>query len=338
MKKTLRTALIAVLILSLAAMGGSALAVSDEISPVTLMVYTPYPDGSPAVEMLTEYAALVKDASEDLITLDIHHSGELGDSAAALSSTQSGIIDIACLDTFDLISVYGRARMVNLPYLFDSSEQACQVLNGSIGDELFAGLTDAGLVFLAEADGCMRQLAADCSVKSARDLEGLRVSVPDYGVCKDFWSTVAAVPVTDVAAADVPAAIAADSLDGLDGSPSQLTANKNYTGVQCISKLDYMWMGLTVAINAGTWDSLPLEAQSILREQAAAAADVSLDSAAEENSAAEEELQARGIEFEQEPDTDSIRKLLGGDSYYDRYVDSDWYDQELVAAILKEVR
>ncbi len=338
MKTTLRAALITVLILALAAMGGPALAVSDEISPVTLMVYTPYGEDSPAVATLTEYASLVKDASDDLITLDIHHSGELGSGAAALSSAQSGIIDIICLDTFDLISVYGRARMVNLPFLFDSAQQACQTLNGGIGDELFAGLPDAGLVFLAEADGCMRQLAADCSVKSARDLEGLRVSVPDYGVCRDLWSTLAAVPVTDVAPADVPAAIAGDSLDGLDGSPSQWVANDSYDGVKCVSNINYMWMGTTIAINANTWNSLPLEAQDILREQAVSAAAVSLDAAAEQEAGAVETLQAKGIEFELEPDTGSLRELMGGDAYYDRYADSDWYDQELMAAILKEVR
>lgn len=32
------------------------------------------------------------------------------------------------------------------------------------------------------------------------------------------------------------------------------------------------------------------------------------------------------------------RTLLGGDAYYDQYKDESWYDQELLDAILAEVR
>ena len=42
--------------------------------------------------------------------------------------------------------------------------------------------------------------------------------------------------------------------------------------------------------------------------------------------------------FDFEPDVQSFKDALGGDAYYDQYKDESWYDQELLDAILAEVR
>ncbi len=44
------------------------------------------------------------------------------------------------------------------------------------------------------------------------------------------------------------------------------------------------------------------------------------------------------MEFDFEPDVQSFKDALGGDAYYDQYKDESWYDQELLDAILAEVR
>ena len=49
-------------------------------------------------------------------------------------------------------------------------------------------------------------------------------------------------------------------------------------------------------------------------------------------------LQDAGVEFDFEPDVQSFKDALGGDAYYDQYKDESWYDQELLDAILAEVR
>ena len=39
--------------------------------------------------------------------------------------------------------------MLDLPFLFDSAEQAYEVTNSEIGEQIFSGLEEFGLVFLS---------------------------------------------------------------------------------------------------------------------------------------------------------------------------------------------
>ena len=69
-----------------------------------------------------------------------------------------------------------------------------------------------------------------------------------------------------------------------------------------------------------------------------AAAKYSFDTIAADNETATKTLQDAGVEFDFEPDVQSFKDALGGDAYYDQYKDESWYDQELLDAILAEVR
>ena len=62
------------------------------------------------------------------------------------------------------------------------------------------------------------------------------------------------------------------------------------------------------------------------------------DTIAADNETATKTLQDAGVEFDFEPDVQSFKDALGGDAYYDQYKDESWYDQELLDAILAEVR
>ena len=64
---------------------GSQAAVSglDALDPVTLTIYSPGNENSVPTKTILEYKKLVEEASGGKITLDAHHSGELGNDAEA---------------------------------------------------------------------------------------------------------------------------------------------------------------------------------------------------------------------------------------------------------------
>ena len=93
-----------------------------------------------------------------------------------------------------------------------------------------------------------------------------------------------------------------------------------------------------MAANSTTWNKLAPAVQDILKEQAKAAAKYSFDTIAADNESATKTLQDAGVEFDFEPDVQSFKDALGGDSYYDRYKNEPWYDQALLDSILAVVR
>ena len=338
MKKLLSMILAVAMVLSLAAMGTTALAADAEIEPVTLVVYSPGNETSVPTKTIIEYARLVSEASNGAITLDVHHSNELGNDAEAIESTRMGTIDIIFAGTSGFTSFYEPAKVLDLPFLCDSAEQAYEVTNSEIGEQIFSGFGDYGLVYLSEGDNGMRHISTtNRPVHTAEDVKGLKIRVPESQLYLDVWNALGATPVA-LALPELAMALSNGTAEAQDNATYHLVANATYDDIKYFSNINYMWMGCTMAANAAKWNSLQPEVQQILKEQAVAAAKYSFDTIAEDNETATAVLQEAGVEFNFEPDVQSFKDALGGDAYYDRYKDESWYDQDLLDSILAVVR
>ena len=333
MKK--RTIAFAAAALTAAALSVTAFAEDlSSLDPVTLTLYSPGNENSVPTKTIIKYAELVSEASNGQITFDVHHSGELGNDAEALMSTRMGTIDFIFAGTSGFTEFYENAKILDLPFLFDSAEEAYEVVNSEVGEEIFADLEDAGLVFLAEGDNGMRQIATtNKPVHTAADVEGLKIRVPTSQMYLDCWETLGANPVA-LALNELAIALSNGTAEAQDNATYHLVANATYDDIKYFSFINYMWMGCTMAANADTWNSLPEEYQKILKEQAVVAAKYSFDTIAEDNETATETLKEAGVEFDEEPDIQSFKDKLGGEEFYKRYENESWFNQELLDKIL----
>ena len=110
----------------------------SSLDPVNLTIYSPGNENAVPTKTIIKYAELVEEASNGQITFDVHHSGELGNDAEALMSTRMGTIDVIFAGTSGFTEFYENAKILDLPFLFDSAEEAYEVVNGEIGEEIFA--------------------------------------------------------------------------------------------------------------------------------------------------------------------------------------------------------
>ncbi len=307
----------------------------DALEPVTLTVYSPGNENSVPTKTILEYKKLVEEASGGKITLDAHHSGELGNDAEALQSLRMGTIDIIFAGTSGFTEFYDKAKILDLPFLFDTAEDAYEIVNGEIGEKIFSGLGDVGLVYLSEGDNGMRHISTtNRPIHEAKDVEGLKLRVPTSQMYLDCWETLGANPVA-LALNELAIALSNGTAEGQDNATYHLVANATYDDIKHFSFINYMWMGCTMAANKESWDKLPAEYQQILKEQAKTAAKYSFDTIASDNETATQTLKDAGVEFDENPDIQSFKDKLGIPDYYKRYESEPWYDQEILDAIMK---
>ena len=306
-----------------------------EIKPVELTIYSPGNENSVPTKTIIEYARLVSEASNGAITLDVHHSNELGNDAEAIESTRMGTIDLIFAGTSGFTAFYEPAKILDLPFLFDSAEEAYEVTNGEVGEQIFAGFGDYQLVYLAEGDNGMRHISTtkETPVNTADDVKGLKIRVPTSQLYLDVWEALGATPVA-LALPELALALSNGTAEAQDNATYHLVANATYDDIKSFSNINYMWMGCTMAANAATWNKLDPEVQAILKEQAKVAAKYSFDTIAADNETATATLQEAGVTFNFEPDVQSFKDALGGTEYYNRYVNEPWFSQELLDAIL----
>jgi len=315
--------------------GGAAADLSG-LDPVTLTIYSPGNENSVPTKTIAEYARLVDEASGGQITLDVHSSGELGNDAEALASTRLGTIDIIFAGTSGFTEFYDKAKILDMPFLFKDADQAYEVTNGEIGNEIFAGLEDVGLVYLSEGDNGMRQVStteAGGPIHEAADVEGIKIRVPTSQVYLDVWQTLGANPVA-LALNELAIALSNGTAEGQDNATYHLVANATYDDIKYFSFINYMWMGCTMAANKDKWDALPEEYKTILREQAKVAAKYSFDTIKEDNVTARKTLEEAGVQFDDEPDIQSFKDKLDIPNFYKKYESESWYDQTLLDKLL----
>ena len=245
-----------------------------------------------------------------------------------------GTIDIIFAGTSGYTEFYDKAKILDLPFLFDTAEDAYEIVNGEIGEKIFADLPSTGLIYLSEGDNGMRHISTtNRPVHTAADVEGLKLRVPTSQMYLDCWETLGANPVA-LALNELAIALSNGTAEGQDNATYHLVANATYDDIKYFSFINYMWMGCTMAANADSWNKLPAEYQAILKEQAKAAAKYSFDTIAADNEAATQTLKEAGVEFDEAPDIQSFKDKLGGKEYYERYANESWFDQDILDAIL----
>ena len=156
MKKLISLLLTLAMVFAIAGVGAS-FASADELKPVKLVAYCPG-SGVP-YDTLVKFSELVAEASNGAIDLEVHESGTLGNDAEAIESTRMGTIDVILAGSSGFTSFYEPAKVLDLPFLFGSADQACEVVNGPVGDEIYAGFPEFGLVYLASGDNGMRHIS-----------------------------------------------------------------------------------------------------------------------------------------------------------------------------------
>lgn len=304
------------------------------LESVELTVYSPGNENSVPTKTIIKYKELVEEASDGRIVLNVHHSGELGNDAEALQSIRMGTIDIIFAGTSGFTEFYDKAKILDLPFLFDDANEAYEIVNSIVGEEIFSGLPDVGLVYLSEGDNGMRQISTtDRAVHTAADVEGLKLRVPTSQMYLDCWETLGANPVA-LALNELAIALSNGTAEGQDNATYHLVANATYDDIKHFSNINYMWMGCTMAANAEKWAELPEKDQDLLKEQAVIAAKYSFDTIAEDNETATKTLKDAGVAFDEDPDIQSFKDKLGGNEYYQRYASEPWFNQDILDAIL----
>ncbi len=76
--------------------------------------------------------------------------GSLGNDVTMISALQGGTLEMTVPDTSTLVGMAGLKNfgLINLPFLFNKSEEADALLDGPFGQKLLAKLPEKGLIGL----------------------------------------------------------------------------------------------------------------------------------------------------------------------------------------------
>lgn len=169
--------------------------------------------------------------SDGAFTVTEHTSGSLGGEREMIEGLQIGTVDVVITSTGPLGNFVPETYVLDLPFLFESYEQARCVLDSDLGDELLEKMTAHDLVGLAWSENGFRHLTnSRREVSTPEDTDGLRVRTMENAVHQEAFRQLGARP-TPMAFPELFTALQQGTVDGQE-NPITVIVSTNFWEVQ----------------------------------------------------------------------------------------------------------
>jgi TRAP-type transport system periplasmic protein len=264
--------------------------------------------GHPQVLGVEKFAEIVKDKSGGKITVRAFPGGSLGPDLQVVSAMQGGTIDLNVMNASLLAGNVKEMAALDLPFLFNTSEEADAVIDGPIGKQLADKLPAKGLVGLAYWDLGFREMHTRSKpVAKADDLRGLKMRVIPTPIYVDFMNAMGANAVP-MPFTETYTALEQGSIDGMTNPLLNIPDGKYDEVSKHLTLTNHMYTPQIVIVSKKTWDKLSEQERKILQEAATETAVYQRKTARDQAAKVLDQLKKSGMTIHELP-PEEIAKL-----------------------------
>jgi C4-dicarboxylate-binding protein DctP len=154
-------------------------------------------------------------------------------------------------------------QVFDLPYIFDSMEQAHKITQGPIGKGMLKKLDAKGITGLAFWDNAFKETTANVALRTPADFRGLKMRITPSKVIDGQMRTLGANPQV-IAFSEVYMALQTGAIDGQENPTSNIYTQKFYEVQKFMTMTDHSFHNYTLVANKKFWDGLPADIRTTL--------------------------------------------------------------------------
>ena len=252
--------------------------------------------GHPQVTGMEKFAELIKEKSGGKIDVKLFPGGVLGGDVQTVSALQGGVIEMTVLNAGILASNVKQFGAVDLPFLFNSGEEADKVMDGAFGTSLMDLLPDTGLVGLAYWELGFRNLTNNRHpITKLEDINGLKIRTIQSPIPIELFNSLGANAVP-LPYTELYTALETGTVDGQENPAANILNAKFYEVQKYMTVTRHQYNPQIVLISKKTWDALNDEEKAIFQSAATEARDYQRKVSREVDAKAIEDIKATGME------------------------------------------
>ncbi|QDI92303.1 DctP family TRAP transporter solute-binding subunit [Salicibibacter halophilus] len=143
---------------------------------------------------LEQFKETIEDESDERIRVDIYPAGQLyASERSSIEAVQQGNVEMTVTASAPLAGFDSSFLAIDLPFLFDSHEEAYEALDGEFGQTLLERLPDIGLQGLTFAETGMRHLQNnEGPIESPEDMQPLNIRAMENEVHLEMFRAMGA--------------------------------------------------------------------------------------------------------------------------------------------------
>lgn len=219
------------------------------------------------------FKAALEELSDGAFVVNEYASGSLGGEREMIEGLQIGTVDVVITSTGPLGNFVPETYVLDLPFLFDSYDQARCVLDSELGGELLEKMDDHDLVGLAWSENGFRHLTnSRREVTGPGDAEGLRVRTMENEVHQEAFRQLGARP-TPMAFPELFTALQQGTVDGQENPITVIVATNFWEVQDHLSLTGHVYSPAAVLGSPVLLDGLSDEERAWFHEAARASAE-----------------------------------------------------------------
>jgi tripartite ATP-independent transporter DctP family solute receptor len=263
--------------------------------------------GNPKADGALRFAELVAEKTDGRITIDVGGSAQFGDDTESLTNMRLGTLAFGVNSQGPTSGVIPEYALLGLPFLFQSQEQAWEVMDGAVGEKL-AELTEAqGLVLLGLWDNGIRVTSNNVRpIKTPADMAGLKIRTPPSPMALDVFNALGANP-GPLAFSELYIALQQGVFDGQENPLTNIHSSKLHEVQRYISVTNHMYEAAILIASKAIFDGFSAEDQAAIREAAKEAGEFNRQRSKSDEVALFPVLKDAGIEFNE---VDNIQDFI----------------------------
>ncbi|HEY8563859.1 MAG TPA: TRAP transporter substrate-binding protein [Beijerinckiaceae bacterium] len=222
---------------------------------------------------LTRMNQCVAEKSGGKMKLQGFWGGALGGDLQATQSLRSGTLEMVITSSSPLVGILPDLGVFDLPFLFNSAQEADKVLDGAYGQYISGKMPAVGLVNLAYWENGFRNLTNSRKpVQKLEDLQGMKVRVMQNNIFLDTFKTTGANAVP-MAFGEVFTALETKAIDGQENPFVTIDTSKFSEVQKYLSVTNHAYTPFLVLYSKQLWDKLSADEQKALTDCAAVGRD-----------------------------------------------------------------
>ena len=229
-----------------------------------------HPLGYPTVEAVVRMGKKLEAATKGRISIQMYPSMQLGGEKEMIEQAQVGALQIARISVGPMGPIVDELNVFNMPFVFRDESHMRRVIDGPIGQEMLAKLSNdarSRLVALGWMDAGTRNVYSDKPVTKPADLKGMKIRMMGNPI---FVETMNAMGGNGIAMGfnELHQALQTGVVDGAENNEPTLFAQNHYQTPKgkVYSLTGHLIIPEIFVYSKVSWDKLPKADQDLIRK------------------------------------------------------------------------
>ena len=219
MKRTIALLLALVMVFALCACGKTTNSAGGDTNDVadgktyTIKIACENSDNYPATLGLYAMEKYVESHTNGAVQVEVCASGQLGGEEDTLEQVAQGNLEMAVASFAPVVSYVPEFEVMDIPFVYNSYEEAWLVLDSYVGTDLLAAMEKYGLKGMAFMENGFRQVtSSQGAIDNMDSFKNLKIRTMQNNNHMAFWTAIGAEP-TPLAWAEVYFALQSGTID-----------------------------------------------------------------------------------------------------------------------------